>query len=189
VIYQNLIFAIALTGMGLVAIGFIYIVVQVGRPLDPAGLERSSSRTKMARKVLFAALIGLFVGLTWATLHRFPIPQQNEPLAAAQIVDVTGRQWSWQLSLQGQPSGSPLQLQAGSPVEFRVTSADVNHGFAIYAPDGRIAIQTQAMPGFTNKILYTFATPGTYTVMCLEYCGLGHAPMTTAFDVVAPTGG
>ncbi|MBS0570042.1 MAG: cytochrome oxidase, partial [Proteobacteria bacterium] len=84
---------------------------------------------------------------------------------------------------------SNTTLTAGSPVEFRVTSADVNHGFAIYAPDGRIAIQTQAMPGFTNKILYTFTQPGTYKVMCLEYCGLGHAPMTAQFEVVAAQGG
>lgn len=188
-IFQNFIWAITLTGMALVTFGFIYIIAQVGHPLGADVLDRSGRRTSIARRWLFAALLILFAGLTWATLHSFPIPQQNEPLAAAQIVDVTGRQWSWQMSLQGQAPGSALQLQTGSPVEFRVTSADVNHGFAIYAPDGRIAIQTQAMPGFTNKILYTFTAPGKYKVMCLEYCGLGHAPMTTAFDVVAPTGG
>jgi cytochrome c oxidase subunit 2 len=73
------------------------------------------------------------------------------------------------------------------PVEFQVTSTDVNHGFAIYAPDGRIEIQTQAMPGVTNKFVHTFAQPGTYKVMCLEYCGVGHAPMTSRITVVAAT--
>jgi cytochrome c oxidase subunit 2 len=80
-------------------------------------------------------------------------------------------------------------VHAGSPVEFRVTSKDVNHDFAVYAPDGRIATQTQAMPGFTNKIVYTFTQPGTYKVMCLEYCGIGHAPMTSEIKVVAAGGG
>ena len=80
-------------------------------------------------------------------------------------------------------------MQAGTPVEFRVTSSDVNHGFAIYAPDGRIATQTQAMPGYTNKLVHTFTEPGTYTVMCLEYCGIGHAPMTATLTVAPANGG
>ncbi|MGH8337220.1 MAG: cytochrome oxidase, partial [Gammaproteobacteria bacterium] len=79
-------------------------------------------------------------------------------------------------------------VQADSPVEFRVTSSDVNHGFAIYAPDGRIVTQVQAMPGFTNKLVYTFTQPGTYRVMCLEYCGVAHAVMTSEITVVEASG-
>lgn len=129
---------------------------------------------------LFAVLLVGFVIGSWATLSRFPIPPQQGALDAKQIVDVVGRQWSWQIT--------PSTLRAGSPVEFRVTSADVNHGFAIYAPDGRIVTQTQAMPGYTNKLLFTFGQPGTYTVQCLEYCGLGHAPMHALIQVVAAQG-
>jgi cytochrome c oxidase subunit 2 len=36
--------------------------------------------------------------------------------------------------------------------------------------------------------VYTFDQPGTYTVQCLEYCGLGHAPMKATFEVVATKG-
>lgn len=89
---------------------------------------------------------------------------------------MVGHQWTWDVS--------KTRLELGVPVEFRVTASDVNHGFAIYAPDGRIVIQTQAMPDFTNKILYTFRTPGTYKIMCLEYCGLAHTAMTAEFEVV-----
>jgi cytochrome c oxidase subunit 2 len=98
-------------------------------------------------------------------------------LQAAQVVDVVGHQWTWDVS--------QTHLKVGEPVEFRVTASDVNHGFAIYAPDGRIVIQTQAMPGFTNKILYTFQTPGTYRIMCLEYCGVAHHGMTAELEVAA----
>jgi cytochrome c oxidase subunit 2 len=41
------------------------------------------------------------------------------------------------------------------------------------------------MPGYTNVIRYTFTTPGTYRVRCLEYCGLGHHTMVTQFTVTA----
>ena len=55
---------------------------------------------------------------------------------------------------------------------------DVNHGFAIYAADGRIVTQTQAMPGFVNRLVYRLLEPGRYRVLCLEYCGLAHHGMT-----------
>jgi len=189
VILQNLVWTIALTGMGLVALAFLYVIVNAGNRIDPAAQTAAQRRSAGLRKGLFWALVAVFIAASYVSLHRFPIPLQHAALDAAQVVDVQARQWSWQLSQPGQQPGAMLRLTSGSPVEFRVTSADVNHGFAIYAPNGRIAIQTQAMPGFTNKILHTFTEPGTYRVMCLEYCGLGHAPMVSAFEVAAATGG
>jgi cytochrome c oxidase subunit 2 len=188
-IYQNAVWTIALAGMGLVALVFLYIISGIGTPADAHATRGLLQRSTRWQSVLFIVLlVGFFAG-SYATLHHFPIPRQSGPLAAKQIVSVVGRQWSWQMTMSGQPPGHTLHLVTGSPVEFRVTSEDVNHGFAIYAPDGRIAIQTQAMPGFDNKILYTFTTPGKYMVRCLEYCGLGHAPMVTEFDVTNATGG
>ena len=177
---QDAIWYIALTGMGLVALGFLYIISQAGKPADDAATRKAAHTSNVLRRWLFGALLVIFVGGSYATLHRFPIPDQSGPLDAKQVVDVVGQQWSWTIN--------PATVQTGTPVEFRITSHDVNHGFAIYAPDGRIAIQAQAMPGFTNKMLYTFTEPGTYKVMCLEYCGLGHAPMTSQFQVVAAKG-
>lgn len=178
---QDAVWTIALVGMGLVALGFIHVIIQAGKPADEAATRKSAHTAHLLQGWLFVVLFVGFVVGSWATLRRFPIPPQHGALDAKQVVDVVGRIWSWQLT--------PATVKAGSPVEFRVTSADVNHGFAIYAPDGRIVTQTQAMPGFTNKLLYTFNQPGTYTVQCLEYCGLGHAPMRTTLTVVAAEGG
>lgn len=176
-ILQNVVWTIALVGMGLVALGFIHVIIQAGKPADE-GATRNTAHVLQAW--LFVVLFVGFVAGSWATLRHFPIPPQHGTLDAQQVVDVVGRQWSWQMM--------PTTVKAGSPVEFRVTSDDVNHGFAIYAPDGLIVTQTQAMPGYTNKLLHTFTEPGTYTVQCLEYCGLGHAPMKTTLQVVAAKG-
>ena len=70
-------------------------------------------------------------------------------------------------------------------MEFHVTSKDVNHGFALYDPDMRIVAQTQAMPGYTNVLRYTFNEPGVYRVLCLEYCGVAHHEMTAEIKVAA----
>jgi cytochrome c oxidase subunit 2 len=44
------------------------------------------------------------------------------------------------------------------------------------------------MPGYTNVLLHAFDVPGTYTVQCLEFCGIGHAPMAAELQVVASGG-
>ena len=95
--------------------------------------------------------------------------------APAVTVQVQASQWSWTLSRSDLPSGVP--------VEFAVTSQDVNHGLAIYAPDGRLLTQVQAMPGYTNRLVYRFARPGSYTIRCLEYCGVFHHIMLATLTV------
>lgn len=177
-ILQNVVLTIWIVGASLIALGFIFVIVQSRKPADDEERRKANHTAHVLQGWLFAVLVVVFVVGSWATLRHFPIPPQHGSLDAQQTVDVVGRIWSWQLT--------PDTIKTGSVVEFRVTSVDVNHGFAIYAPDGRIVTQTQAMPGYTNKLLYTFTEPGTYTVQCLEYCGIGHAPMHTTFTVVTP---
>jgi cytochrome c oxidase subunit 2 len=76
-----------------------------------------------------------------------------------------------------------VQVPAGALVEFRVTTLDVNHGFSIYAPDGRLMAQTQAMPGYVNRLRVEFDRPGTYRVLCLEFCGMAHHVMNGVIEV------
>jgi cytochrome c oxidase subunit 2 len=82
-------------------------------------------------------------------------------------------------------SGEPL-VPAGAPVAFHVTSADVNHAFGLYDTDMRLVAQTQAMPEYTNILYHTFTEPGTYKVLCLEYCGLSHHGMAAEITVTPP---
>jgi cytochrome c oxidase subunit 2 len=89
--------------------------------------------------------------------------------------------WYWQLH--------PAQVESGRPVLFNVTSADVNHGLGIYDQDLRLLTQTQAMPGYVNKLAYTFTQPGIYRLMCLEYCGLAHHGMMGFLEVTAAEDG
>jgi cytochrome c oxidase subunit 2 len=169
---------VTLIGLAAVTLAFVHVVIQAGKPPPDAG------RTQLAYKLrgwLFAALVVFGIGITYATLRTFPIPVQSSSTAGAQVVHVTAHQWRWEIA--------PDKVAAGTPVEFRVTSADVNHGFAIYGPDERIVTQTQAMPGFTNRLVYTFTTPGTYRILCLEYCGLAHHGMQAEVHVTPAQGG
>lgn len=180
-IFQTVVWVIALAGMGLIALIFLYVISQAGKPAGDAETRKAAHTSAVLQRWLFGGLLVVLVVGSFVTLRNFPIPPQNKPLNIRQVVDVVGAQWSWQIT--------PDTVQAGSPVEFRVTSKDVNHGFAVYAPDGRIVTQVQAMPGYTNKLVHTFTQPGTYLVQCLEYCGMGHVPMQSQIKVVAASGG
>ncbi|MGH8462242.1 MAG: cytochrome oxidase [Stenotrophobium sp.] len=175
---QNEVWVITLAGIGLVTLAFVWVIVQSTKA--PASDQRQKTADSI-RRWWFLALVVAGIGIAYATLKPFPIANQSANSQNAQIVNVVGHQWYWELS--------PAEVKADIPVEFDVTSADVNHGFAIYGPDDRIVTQTQAMPGYTNRLLHTFAQPGKYRVMCLEYCGLAHHAMITQFEVVADSKG
>jgi len=39
-------------------------------------------------------------------------------------------------------------------------------------------------PGYINTVKTTFNKPGKYTIVCNEYCGLGHHLMFATVEVV-----
>jgi len=149
----------------------------VARSASASGTaEQIAAGAARWRRTSFWALVIVFVPTIAYSLTRMPYPSASEGPASI-VVDATGHQWAWELT--------PTAVPAGQPVEIRVTGADVNHGFGIYDAGGRLLTQTQAMPGYTNVIRYTFATPGTYRILCLEYCGLGHHTMASQLVVTA----
>ncbi|WP_417252355.1 hypothetical protein [Castellaniella sp.] len=174
---QNVVWPLALLGIAAVALIFIFVISQARRVANAQETRQAAHTAHVIQAWFFGTLVVGFVLGTWLTLRHFPIPQQRQALQADQVVDVEGFMWGWTMQ--------PTKVQIGQVVEFRVTSKDVNHDFAIYGPDGNIVAQTQAMPGFTNKLLYQFEKAGAYTVQCLEYCGVGHGLMKTTITVDA----
>jgi cytochrome c oxidase subunit 2 len=64
---------------------------------------------------------------------------------------------------------NPLHIPAGSRVTIYATSADVQHGFKITETN----INMMVLPGQISTLTATFDKPGTYNVICHEYCGAG----------------
>ncbi len=74
-----------------------------------------------------------------------------------------------------------LELPLGRPVEFRVTSDDVLHGFSI----DELGVAMDANPGFwVGAPIVTPTRLGTMTARCVELCGLYHTYMWTQVNVV-----
>jgi len=155
---------------------------------DPATVDYA--RANRLRGLFFFSLIVILAIFLALTLPRLPYPV--EAASPEQVVNVVGKQYAFSLTEGPGPQSletwetefSPVaEVRAGSTVEFRVRTLDVNHGFSIYTPEGTILAQTQAMPGYVNRLRVQFDRPGTYRVMCLEYCGLSHHAMNGVVEV------
>ena len=72
-----------------------------------------------------------------------------------------------------------ITVPAGSTVTFYVTSPDVVHGFEIAQTD----VNMMVIPGWVNTATHRFVKPGTYLLVCNEYCGLGHQNMFGKIEV------
>jgi cytochrome c oxidase subunit 2 len=68
---------------------------------------------------------------------------------------------------------SEIRVPVGSEVTFVMTSKDITHGIIIEQHD----VNLMLLPGQVTRATTTFNRPGTYQMVCHEYCGPGHHNM------------
>ena len=172
---QDVVWAVSIVLMGAVAAVFAWVAVGANVALADYGPVVATAYR--LRTSLFTLALLALIAVTYRTLGQLPYVSHlnRSSIASVQRVQAVSEQWSWTIT--------PRAFVVGQTAEFHVTSKDVNHGFALYDPEMRVVAQTQAMPGYTNVLRYTFAEPGTYQVLCLEYCGLEHHEMKTDINV------
>jgi cytochrome c oxidase subunit II len=162
---------IAISYLVATALATLFVVVIAGAARGERKIEvrRLSEREKTW---LIAASL-LLTALLLATIFFTPYGRSAGP--DAQIVNVKAVQFAWVMP--------ETTIHAGRQVEFRLTSGDVNHNFAVYTMSWKLLFQVQVVPGRTQAYVYTFERPGMYRVACLEFCGLGHHLMQARFAV------
>lgn len=140
-----------------------------------------------------AALIVVFLG----TLVFAAGSQAIHPPSHLETVDPTALsehpEWSAP-GVETRPDGSvlvtvvaemfiwdpdPIEVPAGVPVTFRLTSADVIHGFEVVGTNANAMV----VPGYVTQFSMTFERPGEYLILCHEYCGLLHHEMMSKLIV------
>lgn len=161
---------------GILAAGVlvIFLTVALSTLRPPKEYEEVRPGGYAVRRVWFWTLLGVFVVAFFISISFFPYAT-GQSAEEGTHYPVIARQFSFQ--------DLPATVPIDTPVVFDVTSADVNHGFAIYDPEGQIIGQVQAMPGYVNHLHMRFEEAGTYIVRCLEFCGLGHDVMRSSFEV------
>ncbi|HLZ64812.1 MAG TPA: cupredoxin domain-containing protein [Aliidongia sp.] len=134
--------------------------------------------------------VTIYTGLHWAMM-----PPSRVETADPRTLHVSGEFIESNLGTATEANGSVtvrllaqqysftpqcLLVPAGTPVTFRVTSADVVHGFLIEQTN----INTMVVPGYVSTFHSTFDAPGEHAMPCHEFCGTGHQGMWARVKVV-----
>lgn len=88
-------------------------------------------------------------------------------------VVMVAQAWQWE--------PAEVQVPEDAEVTFKVTSTDVIHGF--FVPETQA--NAMVIPGQITEFTMTFDEPGDHSLICHEYCGIGHHNMGGRIEVVA----
>ena len=122
-----------------------------------------------------ALTVILLGGVIWIGSHqldpRTPIPGKSSPLH----VDVVALDWKWLFIYpdQGVAAVNQLVIPAGTPVEFRLTSATVMNSF--FVP--QLGSQIYTMGGMATHLNLLADEPGEYAGLSANFSGDGFSWM------------
>lgn len=130
---------------------------------------------------LFGMLILLFVWWWWLGIQQY-MRIQVAPKETDEIY-VVAKQWMFKFSYpEGNSSVHTLYVPAGRPIKLIMTSRDVIHDF--YVPEFRV--KQDIVPGLYTTVWFEAPEPGTYDILCAEFCGTGHSEMRGSVVVLPP---
>jgi cytochrome c oxidase subunit 2 len=145
--------------------------------------------------IMAAMLIVMLVVIVLTGVMGALHPASNVEVIDPQTLHISGEFVESNLGTAMEPDGSVtvrviaqqydfvpdcVSVPVDTPVKFRLTSADLIHGFLLPHTN----TNTMVVPGFVSEVSTKFSKVGEYEMPCHEYCGLGHHAMWTHVKVV-----
>ncbi len=146
-------------------------------------VERGRDGLRWISVGLLVSAVPLTVALVWTMVTLAAVA--GPPAHPALVLDVTGRQWWWQVRYNADSppdifeTANEIHIPIGVPVLVRLHGGDVIHSFWVPQLTGK----TDTIPGQVNLSWIEADKPGRYLGQCTEFCGFQHAHMQ--FEVVA----
>lgn len=132
----------------------------------------------LAETIPSVGLLILFLGLFAVGYNQY-VTLRSAPSNTLDIY-VTAKQWMWTFTYpDGHSTINVLTVPADTPVKLVMQSRDVIHSFFVPA----FRLKQDVLPGRVTTLWFTATAPGTYTILCAEYCGLEHATMRATVTV------
>jgi cytochrome c oxidase subunit 2 len=127
--------------------------------------------------------VGPFLLVTAVAVVSAIVLHDNTAAAANQLkVTATGQQFAWTFTYPNGKTYPVLRLPEHRQVVLTLESKDVLHSF--WVP--QFYQKQDAIPGLNTKIGITPTRLGTFPVICVELCGLGHSLMRSEAIVMKP---
>ncbi len=127
------------------------------------GKQNLSTETYKSTREMFAAKAEKFIAENTVRTET----EQNIPVVKAPEsgdVYLTASLWRW---------WPILELEKDKTYKVHLYSMDYNHGFSLQP----VNINIQVVPGYEHVVKMTPNKAGTYSIVCNEYCGIGHHTM------------
>ncbi len=80
------------------------------------------------------------------------------------------RMWAWY---------PIIKLKKGQTYRLHVSAADLQHGFSLLPMN----MNFQVLPGYDHVLTVTPTDTGEFSIVCNEFCGIGHHQMTGKIQV------
>jgi cytochrome c oxidase subunit II len=190
-------------GISLLVLGLMFwIAVRFRAKANP--VPSKTTHNTMIEIIWTLVPVAILVGIAVPSIDLLA-RQYEAPPADAVTVKVTGYQWYWGYQYpdhgvaeytsnmltreEAESAGEPYQLAVnnrmvvpvGQTVKLIVTGSDVIHSFAVPA----LWTKMDAVPGRLNEVTFRAEREGVYYGQCSELCGVDHAFMPIAVEVVS----
>jgi cytochrome c oxidase subunit 2 len=161
--------------------------------------ETVAARAEFRWAAAVMAIIFLLVGMMiYMSLHFVTMPPSRVETVDPTTLHLAGEFVEANLGSAIESDGSVVVRVVGSqyaftpqcilvptdtPVRFRVTSADVVHGFNIASTN----VNVMLVPGYISALQTRFHKAAELAMPCHEFCGIGHAAMWAHVKVIERT--
>jgi cytochrome c oxidase subunit 2 len=156
--------------LGLTALFVVRYRARPGRTAPEPSADHDDRLELLWTAIPLVLVFAIFAASTKVYLAMTSPEPGAEPLR----VDVTARKWSWWFDHPGGKGAKELHLVAGRPAELVLASVDVIH--SLYVPEFRL--KQDAVPGRFTRMVFTPTAPGTFQILCAEFCGTNHSQMS-----------
>jgi cytochrome c oxidase subunit 2 len=144
-----------------------------------------NTRLEIAWTVIPTVIVLFGAGYSWVVLNDI-----EEPAAASDEMrlNVYAQQYKWTFEYPEEGvTSNELHVPVDTQLDMHLTAADVLHSF--WVPEWRIKrdLVPQGPEGgeVDDTVRVTPNRVGTYSLLCTEYCGIGHATMSAPVVVEA----
>ena len=115
----------------------------------------------------------------WVGLKGWLLTAQ--PPEGCHEISVEASQWKWDFIYPNGARGPKLYAWVDQPIQLNMTSKDVLHAF--FVPEFRV--KRDIVPGKLSVVWFEATEPGTYLILCAEYCGNDHSRMVAEVQILA----
>lgn len=131
----------------------------------PVGMLAALAVTAFGAGIHLPSMAGRVDPRRVAETAPFDVPGVVQIGPGIYEVRMTSQIWSF--------TPNEIRVPTGATVTFVATSRDVVHG--LFIPKAHV--NAMLLPGQVTRVTTRFDTPGEYTMMCHEYCGIAHHAM------------